>query len=223
MAEVEQAPENGDTLDAMRERLALELPQHAGFDGWSDCALINAATAIDIDPAVARLAFAGATDMIDAWFATIDTAMAKRMTPARLAPLKIRERIAQLVESRLDHLAGSREALRRALAILAMPQNLPRLARLEWRAADLMWRLAGDTATDYNHYSKRIILGTVYAATLTVFLDDESDGLADTRAFLARRIDGIMRFEKAKARLTSGRLPGFSLPRFLGQLRYPAV
>ena len=71
--------------------------------------------------------------------------------------------------------------------------------RLGWRSADRMWRLAGDTSTDYNHYTKRAMLLATYAATITVFLDDESEGHADTTAFLHRRIDDIMRIEKAKA------------------------
>jgi ubiquinone biosynthesis protein COQ9 len=115
-----------------------------------------------------------------------------------------------------------REALRRALAILASPQNLAEAARLAWRAADRIWRLAGDTATDFNHYSKRAILIGVYGSTSLVFLDDENPDLAETRAFLNRRIDDVMRFEKFKAswRGTRERLP--SLSRFLGRLRYPA-
>ncbi len=95
--------------------------------------------------------------------------------------------------------------------------------KLGWRSADLMWRLAGDTASDYNHYTKRAILGSVYAATLLIFVNDDSDDWADTRAFLARRIDGVMRFEKAKAKWTSGGDRHFSLARFLGRLRYPEV
>src|SRR3546814_11526677 len=74
------------------------------------------------------------------------------------------------------------------------------LAKYGWRTADRIWRLAGDHATDFNHYSKRIILAGVYAATLLVFLDDESEGERETRGFLARRIDGIIRFERAKHR-----------------------
>ncbi len=104
-----------------------------------------------------------------------------------------------------------------------MPQNAAAGIRLGWRAADVMWRLAGDTATDFNHYSKRAILGGVYGATITVFLDDESEGWAETRAFLARRIDGIMRFEKAKAQWTGNADRRFSVSRFIGRLRYPAV
>jgi ubiquinone biosynthesis protein COQ9 len=102
-----------------------------------------------------------------------------------------------------------------------MPQNVALAARLGWRAADAMWRAAGDTATDYNHYTKRAILASVYAATLAVFMNDESDGHSETREFLARRIDGIMRFEKAKAKWTASPVTGFSPARFFGRLRYP--
>jgi len=161
--------------------------------------------------------------MIDAWFASIDAAMLAGFTPEQLAAMKIRARITALVEARLDLAAPHREALRRALAILAMPQNAVRGTQLGWRAADAMWRAAGDTATDYNHYSKRMTLGAVYAATIAVFLDDESEGQADTRAFLARRIENIMQFEKAKAKWLTPPEHRFSLSRFIGRLRYPAV
>jgi ubiquinone biosynthesis protein COQ9 len=210
------------TLDELRPILAAELPRHAAFDGWNAKAVESAAAALSIDPAIAALVFTSKTEMIDAWFGSIDAAMNTALPPDRLAPLKIRERITALVEARLAIVAPNKEALRRALAILAMPGNIPLAGRLGWRAADIMWRAAGDSATDYNHYSKRAILGSVYAATLAIFIDDESEGYSDTRAFLARRIEGIMQFEKAKAKLTSGPKIGFSMSRFLGQLRYPA-
>jgi ubiquinone biosynthesis protein COQ9 len=135
--------------------------------------------------------------------------------------MPIRERIRSLVWFRLEAVAGLEEALRRALAIQAMPTTLVRTAKLGWASADAMWRLAGDTATDYDHYTKRAILASIYAATLAVFVSDESEGKADTRAFLDRRIEGVMKFEKAKAQLLSGR-ERFDVMRFLGRLRYPA-
>jgi ubiquinone biosynthesis protein COQ9 len=212
------------TLDELRAGLARPLASNAAFDGWTAAAIDATADQHDVDRDVARLAFAGgAVAMIDAWFAAIDAEMERLLPPERLGNMKIRDRIAALVEARLDLLAPDREALRRALAILAMPQNLAAATRLGWRSADAMWRLAGDTATDYNHYTKRAILGGVYAATVTVFLDDESEGQADTRAFLARRIEGIMRFEKAKARLLNRTSHRPSLTRFIGRLRYPVV
>ena len=212
------------TLDEIRAAMAPVLASNAAFDGWGEAARDATADALGVDRDVALLAFpGGAVEMIAAWFAHIDAAMLAKVPPERLATMKIREKIAALIEARLDAVAADREALRRALAILAMPQNLARAAKLGWHAADVMWRAAGDTATDYNHYTKRTILAGVYGATVTVFLDDESDRFADTRAFLARRIEGIMRFEKAKAGFLGRTQHRPSLSRFIGRLRYPAV
>ncbi|HEX8554217.1 MAG TPA: COQ9 family protein [Sphingomonas sp.] len=211
------------TLDEVRARLAPEIAANAAFDGWGDEARDMAADALGIDRDVARLAAGTPVDMIDAWFAHVDAQMAAALPPAELMVLKIRARITALIEARLEIMAPTREALRRALSVLALPQNLPRATRLGWRSADVMWRLAGDTATDYNHYTKRATLLAVYASTVTVFLDDDSDGHADTRGFLARRIEGLMRFEKTKAGMLkrAENLP--SLSRFIGRLRYPVA
>ena len=211
------------TIDEIRARLAPLIADNAAFDGWTNAALDAAADSAGIDPDIATLAFGSAVDMIDAWFADIDRQMTEAVPAVALGRMKVRAKITALVEARLAAVADNRESLRRAMAILAMPQNMVRAGKLGWRSVDLMWRLAGDTATDYNHYTKRAILGGVYAATVTVFLDDESEDWADTRAFLARRIEGIMRFEKAKAGFTArtANLPSFS--RFIGRLRYPAV
>ncbi|RZV29062.1 MAG: COQ9 family protein [Sphingomonadaceae bacterium] len=217
--------ENADdlTLDELRLALAPTVADSAIFDGWSDAAVKMAAEIEGVDPDVARLAFKGGPMvMIRAWIAAVDAKMALDWTTEKLAALKIRERIRTLVQYRLDAVAGQEEAVRRAIAIMAMPQNAAEGIRLGWRSADLMWRLAGDTATDYNHYTKRTILAGIYAATLTVFIDDESEGKVDTRAFLERRIDGVMRFEKAKAQFLRPDRDSFSVTRFLGRLRYPA-
>lgn len=212
------------TLDEVRARLAPSIASNAAFDGWGDAARDMAAEAVGIDRDVAALAFqGGAAEMIDAWFAHVDAEMARACPPETLAAMKIRARIAALVEARLATLAPDREALRRALAVLALPTNVAHGVRLGWRSADRMWRLAGDTATDYNHYTKRAMLLGVYAATVTVFLDDESEGHADTSAFLHRRIDDIMRIEKAKAGALKRAKYRPSLSRFIGRLRYPVA
>src|SRR5690606_18988986 len=118
-------------------------------------AVTMAADAAGVDRDIAALTFDGGTMvMIEAWFASIDAAMLARLSPDELSALKIRERITALVEIRLSLLAPHREALRRAQAILAMPNNASRAAQLGWRAADSIWRAAGDMATDYNHYTK---------------------------------------------------------------------
>lgn len=210
-------------LEALRLKLALTVGENAVFDGWTHKAVDSAASQLGIDPAQARLAFPkDPPHMIEAWIDGVDAAMVAHFTPERIAAMKIRDRIRSLVWFRLETTGDAREAVRTALAILAMPQNVPLALRTGWRSADLMWRLAGDTATDYNHYSKRLILSGVYASTLLAWLDDQSEGWADTAAFLDRRLADVMSFEKWKAQWTSSELRRPSLARFLGRLRYPA-
>ena len=210
------------TLAEVRVLLIADVAANAAFDGWNKTAVTAAAAAHGVDADLAQLAFSkGAVAMIDAWFAHIDAGMESGLPAATLAAMKIRDRITTLVEARLTIAEPHRESLRRALAILAMPHNLPHGARLGWRAADAMWRLAGDTATDFNHYTKRLTLSGVYASTMAVFLNDDSEDIAETRAFLSRRIDNVMQFEKWKAgwRKRSEMRP--SIARFVGRLRYP--
>ena len=212
------------TLDELRLALAPGIAQAAVFDGWSADALDMAADQLGADRDVARLAFKddGAMGMICAWIETIDRQMILDLPPEKLAAMKIRERIRSLLQFRLEAVKGQEESLRRALSIMAMPQNARRALKAGWHRADVMWRLAGDTATDYNHYTKRAILASIYAATLAVFVEDESEEKAETKAFLDRRIEGVMKFERTKAKWFSPDREHFSVSRFLGRLRYPA-
>jgi ubiquinone biosynthesis protein COQ9 len=207
-------------LEQIRDRLALTVGENAVFDGWTAKAVESAAAQLGIDPAQARLAIPKTqAGMIDLYIQEVDRALEACFTPERLAGMKIREKIRSLVWKRLEIMGPAREAVRRALAILAMPQNVPLALRISWRSADLMWRIAGDTSTDFNHYTKRITLGGVYGSTLLVWLDDQSEGWMETAAFLDRRIDDVMKFEKWKAQWRGSE--HLSLSRFLGRLRYP--
>jgi len=209
-------------LQALRLRLALPVGENAVFDGWSRAAVNSAAGQLGIDPAQARLAFPkDAAHMIEAWIEGVDAATAAHFTPEVVDAMKVRDRIRSMIWFRLELMAPAREAVRNALAILAMPQNVPLALRTGWRSADLMWRLAGDTATDYNHYTKRLTLSAVYTSTLLAWLDDDSEAFADTGAFLDRRLADVMKFEKWKAEWRGNAIRRPSLARFVGRLRYP--
>ena len=209
-------------LEQLRRKLALAVGENAVFDGWTRAAVDSAAKQLGIDPVQARLAMPKSqTAMFDLYIQEVDRGLEDYFTRERLAKLKIREKIRALIWRRLEIMGPAREAVRRALAIFAMPQNLPLALRIGWRTADVMWRIAGDTSTDFNHYTKRMTLGAVYASTLLVWLDDQSEGWSDTAAFLDRRIDNVMKFEKWKAEWRGSSDQRLSLSRFLGRLRYP--
>jgi ubiquinone biosynthesis protein COQ9 len=209
-------------LERLRRELALAVGENAVFDGWTRAAVDSAAGQLGIDPVQARLAMPKSrAGMIDLYIQEVDRALQAYFTPKRLKDMKIRDKIRSLIWRRLEVMGPAREAVRRALAILAMPQNLPLALRIGWRTADVMWRIAGDTSTDFNHYTKRMTLGAVYGSTLLVWLDDQSEGWTETAAFLDRRIDDVMKIEKLKADWRGSSEQRLSLTRFFGRLRYP--
>ena len=214
--------EGPSPLEQLRHKLALAVGENAVFDGWTKKAVDSAAAQLGIDPVQARLAMPKTqAGLVDLYIQEVDRSLEAWFTPERLAGMKIREKIRSLVWRRLEIMGPAREAVRRGLAILAMPQNVPLALRISWRTADLMWRIAGDTSTDFNHYTKRMTLGAVYASTLLAWLDDQNEGWNETAAFLDRRIDGVMKFEKMKAQWRGSADRQLSLSRFFGRLRYP--
>ena len=214
---------NDIPLADLRPRLVAAMLPNVSFDGWCATARDLAADECATDRDIAAMALPDPAAMVDAYITRADAMMTDAMIAAGVDKMKIRDRIKLALHTRLEQAADDREAVRRALAVLATPSNAPHATRTLWNTADAMWRAAGDTATDFNHYSKRLILGAVYSASLLYWLDDDSDGHADTWAFIDRRIDNVMQFEKSKAKA----LEAFSwVPnpaRFLGRLRYPVV
>src|SRR6478735_7799905 len=169
--------EQTSPLQEIRDKLALSIGENAVFDGWNQAAVDSAAAQSGIDQAQARLAVPkDQSGKIDLYIRAVDRELEAWFTPERLQDLKIREKIRGLVWKRLEIMAPAREAVRRALSILAMPQNVPAGLTAGWRTADVMWRISGDTSTDFNHYTKRLMLSGVYASTLLVWLDDQSEG-----------------------------------------------
>lgn len=175
-----------------RERLLAAALDEAPFSGWTIASLAAAARAAGLSEGQAALAAPGGVgDLLDLFEDQTDQAM---LANAQFGSNSLRGRVKTLVMARLRHMQPYREALRRAgpHAALAAPGWM-------WRTADRIWKALGDPSTDYNFYSKRTILTGVLAATMLVFLADETEELVETEAFLTRRLDGVMAFEKAKA------------------------
>ncbi len=172
------------------------------FDGWSVRTIETAARRLGIDAAEATALFpGGGRDVVAAFSRWADRRMLELLAEMPLDAMKVRERIATAVRTRLAILDPHREAVRRGLALLALPQNALLSLKLLYDTVDAMWYAAGDTATDFNFYTKRGLLAGVYAATMLYWLDDRSPGAEDTHAFLDRRLADIMAVPKYQARL----------------------
>ena len=162
--------------------------------GWGRATLVAAARDCGLSPAEADLLFPNGGRDLAALLSRRHDAAALAALPDP-ASLKIRERIRVAVVARLDA-AADQAALRRWLGFLALPTNLPLALRLVWESADHLWRWAGDTATDENHYSKRAILSGILIGTL---VQDLTAGRGAALETLDARIQNVMDFEKWKA------------------------
>ncbi|MEM1343149.1 MAG: COQ9 family protein [Pseudomonadota bacterium] len=188
------------TLEGARARLIEAALPHVAFDGWSRESLKLALAETGIDAETATLAFPrGGVDMALAFHRQMDAALAEDLAAREMEALRIRDRISYAVRRRLELVDEHKEAVRRGGTLLALPVYAAEGARALWQTADTIWTACGDTATDYNWYTKRAILSGVYSATVLYWLGDESVGHERTWAFLDRRIEGVMQFEKAKA------------------------
>ena len=177
--------------------LEAALPR-AGAAGWSWVLVIRSGAEIGLSEGETRLLLPrGPADLAALMSRHVDETALETLSAVDASALKIRERIAQAVGAWLDAACAEQAAARRWTGWLALPTNLALAARLAWASADTLWRWAGDTATDENHYSKRAILSAILTSATAVRL---SSGAEAARDYVDRRIGDVMSFEKWKAK-----------------------
>lgn len=187
----------GTGKDALRTRLLMAALPDVAFDGWHDGLLAAAAKRAGVGEDEAEAAFPDGTRGLALYLSTwADDEMRARLGHEKLEALRVRDRVARGVEIRLDILAPWKQAVSSGLCYLGTPPGGLLLPAQVWRTADIIWQAAGDTATDYNRYTKRILLSGVISATILFWLGDDSPQHENTRAFLARRIDNVLKVGK---------------------------
>lgn len=188
---------DGDWADQMEQAVLDAAIERASVLGWNSRLVRAACEAEGLSRGDEELLLPNGPRDLAAllWRRHDDRAMAA-MADVDPKSLKIRERIARGVSARLEAAAADGEAEKRVAGFLALPTNTDLVLKLTWETADLIWRWAGDTATDWNHYSKRAILSGILVPAMTLRLFDGKEA-ADT--FTAARIENVMAFEKWKA------------------------
>ncbi|HMO42717.1 MAG TPA: COQ9 family protein [Phenylobacterium sp.] len=201
------------------EKVLLAALPLAAAEGWTRRLALRAGAEAGLSPGEVELLLPnGPADLAALLSRRHDARALAQLGGLDPQTLKIRERIRTAVETRLDVAMLDETALRRCSGFLALPQNLPLAGRLAWESADHLWRWAGDTATDENHYSKRAILSAMLTGALAIHM---ASGRGAAMAFVDARIANVMRFEmwKATTRLRpTAAVKGLAEP--LARLRY---
>ncbi len=186
--------------------------------GWSGRLMTAAGARAGLGPADVELLLPyGPRDLAALYAQRLDAAAISALDATNAAGLKVRERISAAVLAWLEAAMAEEAATRRWTGFLALGPNAPLGLRLAWSSADAFWRWAGDTATDENHYTKRLLLAEILVTTLAVRL---ASGHAAAAAHLESRIAGVMTFERWKANLQRPSELAQRAAGFLGRLRY---
>jgi ubiquinone biosynthesis protein COQ9 len=215
--------EQENSMESAKSRvLAAALP-HAAFDGWSQTTLRAALADSQVAPALGQALFPrGGLDLAVAYHQQGDHAMREALVATDLSQIRFTTRVALAVKLRLQ--ASDRELVRRGSALFSLPQHAPEGAKLIWATADAIWATLGDSSSDINWYTKRATLAAVYGATVLFWLGDHSEDNAETWAFLDRRLENVMQFEKTKAKIRENPVAKAILNgplSLLGRLRAP--
>ncbi|MFT6169990.1 MAG: ubiquinone biosynthesis protein COQ9 [Celeribacter sp.] len=210
--------------DSTREKLVEAAIPHVVFDGWGPETFQAAMDDSGVPEQMARVAAPrGSVDLAAAYHKGGDRAMMAALDAADMSAMRFRDKIAHAVWVRLQSV--DREVVRRGMSLFSLPHYAPEGLRLVWETADVIWNTLGDTSVDVNWYTKRATLSAVFTSTVLFWLGDDSEGFSDTKAFLDRRIDDVMSFEKAKAGVRENKALSalFALPSaILGTIKAPA-
>ncbi|WP_193140451.1 MULTISPECIES: COQ9 family protein [unclassified Meridianimarinicoccus] len=190
----------------VKDTLLAAIEPHVPFDGWTESAFVAAVRESGIAPAVARgICPRGAVDLAVHYHKMGDEEMLRRIRAADMGEMKFREKVAAAVRFRLEAVTD-REMVRRGATLFALPNYAADGARAVWDTVDAIWTALGDSSDDINWYTKRATLSAVYSSTVLYWLGDDSPEYARTWAFLDRRIEGVMQFEKFKAQVNKNPL-----------------
>jgi len=191
---------NADPMQDTKDALIIAVLPEIPFSGWSMAALQQAARTAGLDASMAERAFPGGVAEAVLQFIDLgDRRMVEDAAKDGLAGLRLTGRIRWLIRHRLEAWAEHREAIRRASVILSLPGNMAKATRATWATVDRMWHAAGDEAVDFSYYTKRASLSAIYSATLLCWMSDDSDGAAETWAFLDRRLADLALLPKVIA------------------------
>ncbi len=196
-----------DHIAEVTEKVVVAALEHVTFDGWSDATLAAAIADSGVDAALAKLAFPrGAIDLALAFHYRGDAAMTRAMAALDLENMRYSARVAKAISLRLEFAVPDKEAVRRGVTFFALPIHAADGARAVWHISDAIWNALDDTSRDINWYTKRMTLSAVYSSCVLFWLGDESAGHDDTEAFIDRRIENVMQFEKTKAKFKQSAL-----------------
>lgn len=194
-----------ENTEEIRDKILKAALPNVVFDGWCWDLVKRAAKDAGYEHHMAAAIFPGKlSDVLKHFADWTDRQMMAALADIDPEELRIRDRVQAAVMARLRVMEEHKHAEKQAMSYWSLPHRVPRAGKILWRSADKIWNWAGDTATDYNHYTKRGLLCGVMSSTFVMWSNHEGESLEDVEAFLERRISNVLKIGKAVGRFKKG-------------------
>jgi len=182
-----------------KEQLLQAFLELAATEGWSEQTLQKAAQTCGMaDVMVWALFPEKEVDALRTWSNVLNTQLKARLHALDLDTMKVRTRIFWGVKMHLNLLEPHKKTAKSALRFLLSPSRALLATELLQATVHTIWSAAGDASTDYNFYSKRILLAGVYISTVLFWLRDASPEHLETNRFLEARINDVLKLQAFK-------------------------
>lgn len=183
-----------DEFTDKKDKIILAALPHIMFDGWTKATLAKASEDAGFGADMALALFpSGVCDALVHFSDWADREMLQVLGSSAPEEMRVRDRVITALIARYEALSPYKDAVRQSASYWSVPSRTLQGGRMVWKTADVIWNWAGDTATDYNRYTKRGLLSGVITSTTLAWLNDETEDMLDTKRFLDRRIENVMK------------------------------
>ena len=188
-------------LNKLRYQILLKAKEHVSKCGWNDKLFYNIASKSKFKfSEIAVLFPEGYITLLEMYLDTVNNQMTEDSKKINLIRLRVHERVKELVILRLKIMSREKELISKTYFHLLLPQNFKIASRCLYKAVDQIWFVAGDNSTDFNFYSKRAILASIYTLTMIHFINN--DNMDETLSVLNKLLKRVSKIPKIKSNIS---------------------
>ena len=138
----------------------------------------------------------GFKEMIKYSLSCLNYDLEKQINQINIKNIPLHKKIKKIVLTKIEIMNDNKNFYKKTFYYLMIPTNYKLLTSQLYVSIDLMWRLSDDTSTDFNYYTKRIILSGVYSSVIMSFL--KNDNMIEIENVLDNRLSKVSKIPVLK-------------------------
>jgi ubiquinone biosynthesis protein COQ9 len=187
-------------LKKIRYEILQDIKKHVVKNGWSEDIFLDLENNHKFTYDEIKSLFPnGYKSILEIYLKEINLKMALEAKKINLIRLRVHERIRELIILRLNIMAREKNLITKTFFTLTLPNNYKLSIKNLYNTIDEIWFLAGDNSTDFNFYSKRVILTSIYLVVIIHFINNKN--LDKTIELLDRQLKKVSKIPNIKNRI----------------------